>query len=243
MNATRLSRLRNALRARDWLGIGIELIVVTLGVLLAFQIDQWGDRRQQAREERQFLERLYVENRASGEELKGVIGVHDTVIREVGAAIRARSQPSVLASFSGQEDYGCGISSLPPAPYNDTASGELVASGRLNLITDPDLRSIIRQLTASQAEGAAQIDNGRQQLLYTLPAIEPYYSLVVDDRNLPICFIQWTGVARDRVALNAATRLLRRHVFTSRARHKTLALTEQLDRRLACKLDKPECGR
>ena len=31
---SRLTRLRDALRARDWIGIGIELAVVTLGVLL-----------------------------------------------------------------------------------------------------------------------------------------------------------------------------------------------------------------
>jgi hypothetical protein len=57
----RLTRLIDTLRRRDWLGIGIELAVVTLGVLLAFQIDQWGDRRKQAREEQQFLGRLYFE--------------------------------------------------------------------------------------------------------------------------------------------------------------------------------------
>ena len=34
----RLTRLGHALRQRDWLGIGIEFIVVTLGVLLAFQV-------------------------------------------------------------------------------------------------------------------------------------------------------------------------------------------------------------
>ena len=57
----RLTRLTDTLRRRDWLGTGIELAVVTLGVLLAFQIDQWGDRRKQAQEEQQLLGRLYFE--------------------------------------------------------------------------------------------------------------------------------------------------------------------------------------
>ena len=46
---SRLDRMRFALRRRDWLGIAIEVLVVTLGVLLAFQIDQWAQDRRQAR--------------------------------------------------------------------------------------------------------------------------------------------------------------------------------------------------
>ena len=41
----RLVRISDALRARDWLGLGLELAVVTIGVLLAFEIEQWGQRR------------------------------------------------------------------------------------------------------------------------------------------------------------------------------------------------------
>src|SRR3954467_14229839 len=89
----RLVRLSDALRARDWLGLVLELAVVTIGVLLAFQIEQWGQRRHQAREERDFLERLYGENQASARELRELLQLHDKVVREVGAAIRARNDP------------------------------------------------------------------------------------------------------------------------------------------------------
>ena len=47
----RLERILSAFRGRDWAGITIELLVVTLGVLLAFQIDQWAQNRRQARED------------------------------------------------------------------------------------------------------------------------------------------------------------------------------------------------
>ena len=56
---SRLDRMRSGLRERDWFGIAIEVVVVTLGVLLAFQIDQWAQDRRQARDERQFLDRMW----------------------------------------------------------------------------------------------------------------------------------------------------------------------------------------
>jgi hypothetical protein len=57
----RLLRLREGLLKRDWVGVAAEMAIVAIGVLLAFQIDQWGDRRNRAEAERQFLERPYSE--------------------------------------------------------------------------------------------------------------------------------------------------------------------------------------
>ena len=55
--------MRNGVRFfRDRSGSSaIEFAIVTLSVLFAFQIDQWAQNRRQAREERQFLERMWRE--------------------------------------------------------------------------------------------------------------------------------------------------------------------------------------
>src|SRR6187551_1741348 len=69
-------RVLALLRERDWVGIGIELAVVTVGILLAFQIDQWGQDRRQAREERQFLERMWRETKDAIAENDWAMDVH-----------------------------------------------------------------------------------------------------------------------------------------------------------------------
>ena len=56
-----LQRVSHLVRTRDWFGIAIEVAVVALGVLLAFQFDQWAQNRRQARDERQFLDRMWRE--------------------------------------------------------------------------------------------------------------------------------------------------------------------------------------
>ncbi|HEY7004972.1 MAG TPA: hypothetical protein VH392_00665 [Sphingomicrobium sp.] len=237
----RLVRLSDALKARDWLGLLLELAVVTIGVLLAFEIEQWGQRRNQARQERDFLERFYVENQASARELTELLQVHHRVISELGAAIRARNDPVKLDQISQQRDFGCKIAYMQTAAYNDTAFDELLASGRLNLISDLELRSLVRQLAASQALGAAVAEHGRMQLPYTLPNLNPYYTVTIDERDVPACHFDWRALARDPVAVTSVARLVARHRLISDAREDTLQLTRRVEGRLACVLKKRSC--
>ena len=67
---SRFRRLREAIAEHNWFSVAIEILIVTVGVLLAFQIDQWGDQRRQAREESQLLERLYRDYGRAADELK-----------------------------------------------------------------------------------------------------------------------------------------------------------------------------
>ena len=96
--SSRFGRLRDAIADHNWFSVAIEILIVTVGILLAFQIDQWGDQRKQAGEERQFLERLYRENLSSAAELRQVLEVHEDTVREVGSAIRARGQSAIVAT-------------------------------------------------------------------------------------------------------------------------------------------------
>lgn len=237
----RLARLRDALSHRDWLGIAIELAVVTVGVLLAFQVDQWGSRRQQARLEHEYLERLYRENAQGADELRKIVAQYDKLILEVGTALRSEDDPERLRPFLKQRDFGCRMGALPSAGYNDTASAELASSGRISLISDLGLQSDLRRLASSQVRGAAELVTTSSRVSDSQPALDPYYRLNVDLRNEPICSIDWLKLLRDQKAVNAATRLLRRHVQTRQARLDTLRLNRKLQQRLACFLGKSEC--
>jgi hypothetical protein len=239
----RLRRITQALGNRDWLAIGIELIVVTLGVLLAFQIDQWGERRSKAGEERRFLERLYRENGKAIDELRDVIPIHQKALREIGIAVRSRNKPEDLAKFSKIDSFGCQAAMQPSAGYNETAFEELVASGRLNLVSDPALRSLIRDLVAVQSMGSAQLAYSRQQVALMLPALNPYYRLEVaptDDQDSQ-CYIDWPRLVGDQQAVNAAVRAYRVHQLMLSVRTNMQELNQRVEARLACVLEKPNC--
>jgi len=53
-----LRRMSEALRKRDWFGIGFELFVVVLGVILGLEASRWAEERERAEYRRQMLASL-----------------------------------------------------------------------------------------------------------------------------------------------------------------------------------------
>jgi hypothetical protein len=239
--SSRLTRLTDTLRRRDWLGIGIELIVVTLGVLLAFQIDQWGDRRKRAAEERQFMGQLYADAHVGADELRPILETHRKFLREAGSALLAAGDSAKLAVLPREPGFGCGLPGFTPAPYNDTAYADIVQSGRLGLLSDPALRTAVRDLAASQLLGASEVESGRQQLPIYLPPLDPYYRVSINRKFQPLCRIDWPRLLSDQKAVNAMARGVRRHLQVLRSRERTYHQTLRVQRMLACKIGKPEC--
>lgn len=244
-HVSRFRRLQEAVAEHNWFNVAIEILIVTVGILLAFEIEQWGERRARAAQERQFMEELYADTQSGVEELEGLIEAHQKVLREVPVALEARGSPTKISALPRRRDFGCGLSRPLLAPYNDTAYEELVQSGRISLLSDPKLRTLVRDLAASQNWGASQGIFTREQLNINLPPLTPFYDVNITTSldTAPPCRIDWPRLLSDEQAVYAATRLVRRHRQMWEVRKRTLDLTLEVRQMLACKLNKPECRR
>lgn len=225
------------MRARDWTGIGIELAVVTLGVLLAFQVDQWAQNRRQAREERQFLERMWRETNEAIRENDWAIRLHAFNRRALLQGLSARGDPQALAS----QRTGCGAESFPGLGFNDTNYEELSASGRLNIVSDPQLRMELRQAAAGQADAVGQLNYARQRGIPIREALDPYWRLDVDREGKRSCQVNWPGLVKDQRAVNAVVLAERNQLLMWWKRAYTRDLLATAHNRIACKLGKPDC--
>lgn len=65
-----LDRLRKNLADRNYVPIGLELLVVIFGILIAFQIERWAEERRDRQQEYEYLFRLK-------EDLQSEIGTMD----------------------------------------------------------------------------------------------------------------------------------------------------------------------
>ena len=74
---SRFRRLRDAVAEHNWFSVAIEILIVTIGILLAFEIEQWGQRRERTTQERQFMEEMYADNGRGIEELRQLIDAHE----------------------------------------------------------------------------------------------------------------------------------------------------------------------
>ncbi len=238
---TRLTRLRDALLARDWIGICIELCVVTLGILLAFQIDQWGEERQKAKDERHFLQRLHAEYGRAIDEMRGMVRHHDRIKHDFRVAFASKSDPSRLREYSTQVNFGCRAGYLGTTPFSDTVFQELISSGRLNIIKDVSLLAEIRDLTAHQAWMKDRAAAGTEATRDAGPYLTPYYryEILADGRST--CSVLWNELFSDPKAITAAVRTYRMHELVGGGRGDLLRMTQRARSEIACKLNKPDC--
>lgn len=232
--ATWFQRVADHVRIRDWFGIAIEVAVVTLGVLLAFQIDQWGQDRRQARDERQFLERMWRETGDAIRENDWVMGVH------------ARNRRVAVEGLKGAKDSGalansCFGASFPGLGFNDTSYEELSAAGRINLVSDPALRAELREVAAAQADSVTQLNYSREQAIPITQSLDRFILLGFDRDGNHTCRVDWPALGSDDAGRNAVVRSARLHGLMWQKRAYTRDVLAKAHNRIACKLGKPDC--
>jgi hypothetical protein len=238
---SRLDRMRSGLRQRDWLGIAIEFVVVTLGVLLAFQIDQWAQDRRQARDERQFLDRMWRETTDAIEETQWIMTMYGRFRQESVEGFRALEDPTRLAPLFSKPNVGCRGAVMPGLGYNTTSFQELSASGRLNQISDPELRASLRAVVAAQADAEANRQNSVEFAMDGSRMLEPYLVRGLDANDNRTCRVDWPRLARDTSGRAIMARAARLHslMWNKYAYvHDKLMIAHN---QLACRLGKPDC--
>lgn len=235
-----LGRISGLIRSRDWVGIAIEVAVVTLGVLLAFRIDQWGQDRRQAVEERQFLERMWRETAGGMQENDWVIQVHARNRRVAFNGLQQANDPAVLNRLAASPD-ACFGPSFPGLGFNDTSYEELSASGRLNVVSDPALRSTLRDVAAAQADAVSQLNYARSQGIPITDALETFIILSFDQDGNRVCRVNWPALVSDHRARNAVVRSARLHGLMWLKRAYSRDVLAKAHNAIACKLSKPDC--
>ena len=221
--------------------MAVEILIVTVGILLAFEIEQWGERRARAAEERLFLERLYREYQRGIDELTTLNRAHDKVMRDIQNAFAARGDRTRLAKYASTVNLGCGAGYLRTTPFSDTAFQELISSGRLAVVSDPDLRGKIRDLTTEQASlkdrAAAGTDNARDQNA----RLDPFYRYELMPDGSTRCFVDWPGLFNDPAAVTSAVRVYRMHELVRSGRVNLLQMTQDVRTDIGCKLGEATC--
>ena len=238
---SRLERMRSALRERDWFGIAIELVVVTVGVLLAFQIDQWAQDRRQARDERQVLDRMWRETADAIEETQWIMTMYGRFRQESVEGYRALEEPTRLARLTGKPNIGCRGAVMPGLGYNTTSFQELSASGGLNVISDPELRASLRAVVAAQADAEANRQNSVEFAREGFRMLEPHLVRGLDANDNRTCRVDWPRLARDPSGPVVMARAARLHslMWNKYAYvHDKLMIAHN---QLGCRLGKRDC--
>ncbi|MEJ2127431.1 MAG: hypothetical protein P8X81_01140 [Woeseiaceae bacterium] len=142
-----IGRIANALKRQDWSTFLVEILIVVIGILIGLQVDDWVTARQDRQDERQFLERLHADILQADEQNARLRD------RRLGSAGAIMTAIEVLYGESGRDEltntecialansnvFNINVPSLP-------AFDELIGVGRLDILSDRQLRSALVQL-------------------------------------------------------------------------------------------------
>ena len=141
---TILGRLSKAVREQNWFAVVLELAIVVLGVVIGFQVTNWGQDRADRAQEQEYLRQLVADLKQTEDIIeqsesffqKGDVSTA-MLVRSFWSA-RTPSVDSVLTWASWSVIIG------RPVFVTGTATA-LVETGDLNLIRDDSLRSSLTQ--------------------------------------------------------------------------------------------------
>ena len=156
-------------------------------------------------------------------------------------AVHARDDAQALSRLAATPTFGCGADSMPGLGFNDTNYEELGASGRLNVISDPELRADLRAVAAAQADAVAQLNYSRQKSISIRQTLEPYYRLGLDDLGNHTCTMDWPALVKNPFATNAVISAARNHLLMWWKRAYTRDMLAKAHNRIASQLGKPDC--
>lgn len=138
-----LRRFTKHLRDQNWVAIGIEFVIVVLGVFLGIEVSNWNEARRQADAESATLTRLAEEFASVEEELARAVNRYATTIESTGAliaALRAGQPPADETTF---RRHLRDAQYIWDAPAQSVTYSELVATGALSRLSEAPLRAAL----------------------------------------------------------------------------------------------------
>lgn len=139
-----VKRFTGALRRQDWTAVAVELVLVVIGILIAFQISQWSTDRQAKQDRDSATIRLLAEAEQNVAYIRLGLTLQKKSFKELTYTLSAVQADQWRTAdrqqmLSGLQSARTWVPLEPPsAVYND-----LVASGSLGKIGNVGLRSAI----------------------------------------------------------------------------------------------------
>jgi hypothetical protein len=159
-------------RNQEWTAIGLDLLIVIVGVFIGLQVQQWADGQKQARMENFYTQRLHdeiVDLQATRAEL---VEIRKGWLEGLSTATLALSDPGGR-KLTELECTSIFFSAVISNPTDDLASlFEVQSSGQLALFSNPQISSALGEFLLTRAR-ARDADSAIQRMQINLASKFP----------------------------------------------------------------------
>jgi len=137
-----LRRVIDHVKAQNWTAVGLDLVIVVLGVFIGVQLGNWNEDRIRNQSAVVFKERLLADMQLESTNYDALLKYYHTVARAAETTYKALTGEIELS------DRELVVSAFRASQYNwmerqRATYDELVASGNLDLIDDLQLRTLV----------------------------------------------------------------------------------------------------
>jgi hypothetical protein len=175
-----IRRLARHLQRQDWSALLLELVVVVVGIFLAFQVDRWNVDRKLQSQGFERISALTAEFSKNRESLEFYINRGQRVADSVMTLLALGDKDPETISHDQFYTLLAGVDSNPTFQAARSAFDVLIATGEIDLIENTNLK---RRLS----EFYTQVDwtqNRDRQIAQRVSAFEPYVKRALDHNAL-----------------------------------------------------------
>lgn len=144
---TILGRMTQAIREQNWFAVALEVVIVIVGVVVGFQVTAWGDERAARAEEQELLRGLRAEFTQVVADLASQVEQHRRIERALATTLDAltRAQQAGARTAPVADTTLAWANIASTTQFSQGLLAGLLATGRLVLIRDPELRSALSE--------------------------------------------------------------------------------------------------
>ncbi|MEM7762754.1 MAG: hypothetical protein AAF290_01630 [Pseudomonadota bacterium] len=157
----RVGRITKHLKDRDWFSVGIDVVIVIVGVFIGIQVANWNEARQERLSEAQYLVRTADEIVLTLAHIEGErqFASESLEVIEAFAAELGRDDANDAALVAATGRYlseGAFFANFRP---HRTTFDDLLATGNLDTISDAEIRSGLVRLHSEYEEASNVIQS------------------------------------------------------------------------------------
>jgi len=146
-----LRRITQHVQDQNWTAIGIDFVIVVVGVFLGIQVSNWNGERAMRAEERDLLARMVIEASDASAEMEAYREQHAFILDGATRLAVRLGDASCLPMDDEMKALAMGIVDFPPPRFSLPNAEEALATGRLSLIRSPAVRDSVRAVTDEMA--------------------------------------------------------------------------------------------
>lgn len=141
-----LKRMHDSLKEQDYVFLGLEVIVVIISILVAFELDRWAEDRRERKQEQNYLVRLKEDMQIEIAHMDDAMGYAEARIAAALLIEDIASNPSAAMDNRGALAGALETASWLSFPNLDAfVYSELQNSGKLALIQSDELRRALAE--------------------------------------------------------------------------------------------------